>query len=231
MLGLSVCHRDPAVAEFGLENVLFSIGHQFIEIVAPVRADCAGARQLARQGGPGGYMVITQCGPHAPYRARASALGVRTVHSFQTTEFIHMQLHPRDTGGSFLEIDEQLGPHAQAPDGPWMPAGSDWRAAPGKGWVEGIAAAAIACTDPDKVAACWAAVTVRPLLKETGHPVLALENARLHFLPQTSGRADALVGLSLATRRMTDILATAARYGLSCGTRDFRLAGINITLV
>ena len=35
-LGIEPCFHDPGVAEFGLENVLFPIGHQFLEIVAPV---------------------------------------------------------------------------------------------------------------------------------------------------------------------------------------------------
>ena len=34
-----------------------------------------------------------------------------------------MQLHPKDTGGSFFEIDEQRGDNAHALDGPWHPAG------------------------------------------------------------------------------------------------------------
>ena len=32
-LGIEPCYHDPGVAEFGLENVLFPIGDQFLEIV------------------------------------------------------------------------------------------------------------------------------------------------------------------------------------------------------
>ena len=37
VLRLPVCHRDPDVAAFGLENALFALGSQFLEVVAPVR--------------------------------------------------------------------------------------------------------------------------------------------------------------------------------------------------
>ncbi|HEY5646052.1 MAG TPA: hypothetical protein VIS76_08935, partial [Pseudomonadales bacterium] len=128
VLGLKVCYRDPGVAHFGLENALFPVGNQFLEVVAPTRDGTAGGRYLDRRGGDGGYMVITQCDDHAPRRARVAALGIRIVNQFETHEFRNMQLHPKDTGGSFFEIDEQLGPRAHAADGPWEPAGPDWKA-------------------------------------------------------------------------------------------------------
>ena len=75
VLGIEVCYRDPGVGHFGLENALFPIGNQLLEVVAPVRDDTAGGRYLERRRGDGGYMVITQCNDHAPRRARVEALG------------------------------------------------------------------------------------------------------------------------------------------------------------
>ena len=40
-----------------------------------------------------------------------------------------MQLHPKDTGATFFEIDEQLGADAHVSDGPWEPAGPNWQRA------------------------------------------------------------------------------------------------------
>ena len=37
IFGLKVCHRDPNVARYGLENALLPVGDSFIEIVAPTR--------------------------------------------------------------------------------------------------------------------------------------------------------------------------------------------------
>ncbi|HIB75997.1 MAG TPA: hypothetical protein EYO56_09060, partial [Gammaproteobacteria bacterium] len=119
VLGINVCFRDPGVAFFGLENALFPIGNQLLEVVAPVEESTAGGRYLDRRGGDGGYMVITQCDSHAPRRARVEELGVRIAHQFDNEHFLNMQLHPKDTGATFFEIDEQLGEGAHDIDGPW----------------------------------------------------------------------------------------------------------------
>ena len=34
ILGIRVCYRDPGVGHFGLENALFPIGNQVLEVVA-----------------------------------------------------------------------------------------------------------------------------------------------------------------------------------------------------
>ena len=108
VLGIKVCYRDPGVAHFGLENALFPIGNQLLEVVAPTQEKTAGGRYLERRGGDGGYMVITQCDNHAPRRRRVEELGIRIVGQFESGDFCNMQMHPKDTGGSFFEIDEQL---------------------------------------------------------------------------------------------------------------------------
>ena len=73
IFGLEECYRDPNVARYGLENVLFPVGTDFIEIVAPTRPDTAAGRFLARHGGRHGYMVIMDCDdPEARQRHCAS---------------------------------------------------------------------------------------------------------------------------------------------------------------
>ena len=80
VLGVEICYRDKGVAYFGLENALFPVGNQLLEVVAPIQEGTAGGRYIERRKGDGGYMVITQCDDHPPRRARAEALGVRIVH-------------------------------------------------------------------------------------------------------------------------------------------------------
>ena len=46
VFGPKVCYRDPNVARYGLQNVLFPVGDSFIEIVAPLRAGTAAGRFL-----------------------------------------------------------------------------------------------------------------------------------------------------------------------------------------
>ena len=157
LFGIEVCFRDPGVAHFGLVNALLPVGNQFIEIVAPTREGTAGGRYLERRGGAGGYMVITQCDDHAPRRKRVGELGVRIVNQFDTHEFRNMQMHPKDTGGSFFEIDQQLGEGALDLDGPWEPAGGKIpKSARNTDRVARISAAEIQADDPVSVAARWA---------------------------------------------------------------------------
>ncbi|MFP6617563.1 MAG: hypothetical protein VCB26_14260, partial [Candidatus Hydrogenedentota bacterium] len=42
VLGIKVCYRDPGVGRFGLENALFPIGNQLLEVVAPTEENTAG---------------------------------------------------------------------------------------------------------------------------------------------------------------------------------------------
>ena len=58
VLGIDVCYRDPGVGHFGLENALFPVGNELLEVVAPIREGTAGGRYLERRGGDGGYLVI-----------------------------------------------------------------------------------------------------------------------------------------------------------------------------
>jgi hypothetical protein len=230
VLGIAICYRDPGVAHFGLENALLPIGNQLLEVVAPIRENTAGGRYLARRGGNGGYMVITQCDDHAPRRARVEALGVRVVTEFESSEFRNMQLHPRDTGGSFLEIDEQVGPNAHDPDGPWEPAGPNWKAAQRLDRVTGIAAAEIQCDDPGRVAARWSEITEIPVREVTGHPTLALDNATLRFVPCRDGRPEGLGGIDVTTADRAAILAAAEARGVRSGDDQVHLCGMRIHL-
>ena len=131
VLGLEVCHRDPGVGKYGLENALFPIGHNFLEVVAPVREGTTAGRYLDRRGGDGGYMVITQCDDLVPRRKRCEALGVRIANEIGHPEYRELQLHPRDVGAAMLSFGWQEG--ARSPGGPWHPAA--WRGEPRPGEV------------------------------------------------------------------------------------------------
>ena len=231
VLGIEVCYRDPGVAHFGLENALFPIGNQLLEVVAPVREQTAGGRYLERRGGDGGYMVITQCDDHAPRRARVEALGVRIVNQFETHEFRNMQLHPKDTGGSFFEIDEQMGPDAHADDGPWEPAGPNWKAAQKLDRVCGIAAAEVQCDDPQAVASRWAEIAQLALSDQEGNPAMQLQNASVRFVPCTDGRPEGLGGIDILTNNRTEILDAAERYRAVRSDQQIHLCGMRMNLI
>jgi hypothetical protein len=152
-LGLEVAHRDPAVAQFGLVNAVLPVGRQFIEVVSPTRPGTAAGRQLVRMGGDGGYMVICQTDDQTPFRTRAGSLGIRTAFAFEDRGYLGWQLHPGDTGGSFLEIDVQ--PAIEGDDDPWMPAGAGWQRARRTEVVDGITGVELEVADVAAVSGRW----------------------------------------------------------------------------
>ena len=227
ILGLQVCFRDPGVGVFGLHNTLFPVGNQFIEVVAPndPNDDTAGARYLSRRAGDGGYMVITQCDDQAPRRTRLDNLGVRLVTDYRGSSFVNMQLHPKDTGGSFFEIDEMLGPDAHEVDGPWHPAGPDWQKAK-TNRVAGIVGATIQCDDPRRVAKRWSEISEIVLENDT----LALSNANLRFVPISDGRPEGLSELDLKAD-IDSVTNAADKRGVRSGDSQVTICGMRLNLV
>jgi hypothetical protein len=205
--GLEVAFRDPAVETFGLHNAVLPVGNQFVEIVSPIREGTAGGRYLERRNGDGGYMVILQSDRHGDRTRRVEELGIRTVLRHDGREYKIMQLHPADTGGSFLEIDEQIG--GDDIDGPWEPAGPDWQRARRTDVVTGIAAAEVQSPDPQRLAARWSEILERPVehaAAERGDVVatIQLDNATLRFVEATDGRGEGLGGIDLIAAGRTD---------------------------
>ena len=192
VLELPVCHRDPGVGKYGLENALFPIGDKFLEVVAPVRDGTTAGRYLDRRGGDGGYMVITQCDDLASRRKRCEALAVRIANEIGYPEYHELQLHPRDVGAAMLSFGWQAG--ARAPGGP-------------AGLIRSMTAAELQSEDPDRLARRWSEVIERPVRTEDGQRVIDLDDARLRFTEATDGRGEGLAGLDLAC-------ADPARRGL-----------------
>lgn len=207
--GLEVAFRDPAVDAFGLQNAVLPVGNQFIEVVSPTRDGTAGGRQLERLGGDGGYMVICHTDDHAAVRNRVSELGVRTVIDADEHGYRILQLHPSDTGGSFLEIDFQ--PGGEDPDGPWNPAGRDWQRARRTDVVDGITAVEVQAKDPEKTAARWAEITAHDVADRALH----LDNASVTFV---EGPVDSLIGVTLSAA------------GASAAGRQQIIGGVRFTL-
>lgn len=210
-LGLAVAYNDPAVATFGLRNAVLPVGNQFIEIVSPTRDGTAGGRQLDRLGGDGGYMVICHTDDHDAVRARVDANNIRAAIDFDEHGYRIYQLHPADTGGSFLEIDFQ--PGGDDPAGPWMPAGPDWQRACRTDVADGITAVTVQSQHVDATAQRWAAITAGLL----ADGVLQLDNATVTFV---DGPLDSLIAVTLTA---TDAARVGETHTIS-GVR-FTLAG------
>jgi hypothetical protein len=158
-LHLDVAFEDPAVGAFGLRNAVLPIGTQFLEVVSPTRDGTAAGRQLDRMGGDGGYMLIAHTDDQTPFRERAAAMGIRTALEGDHDGYQLWQLHPGDTGGSFLEIDHQ--PGGEDATGPWYPAGPSWQDHVCTDVVDGIVGATVAVPDVDAVSTRWRALLDR----------------------------------------------------------------------
>ncbi|MHB8574675.1 MAG: VOC family protein [Dehalococcoidia bacterium] len=197
VFGLEVGFTDPEIIHFGLQNRLLPIGTQFLEIVSPVQPGTTAERFLERRGGDGGYMVICQCDDHPPRRRRVEELGIRTVAPREEPTYSLMQLHPRDTGGSFLEIDRHTG--ADEPVPPWThAAGANWQHAVRTDVIRAITAAEIQSPDPFATARRWSEIVEIPVSNDrSGAATIPLQNATLRFVSDTDGRGEGLADIDV----------------------------------
>jgi hypothetical protein len=232
IFGLAVAYQDPGVAQFGLVNAVLPVGSQFIEVVCPTRDGTAAGRYLAKRKGPGGYMVALECDDPVARRARASELGVRVPMRHRSDSgYDSLQLHPADTGGSFLTLEFQ--PGGEDPLGPWTPAGPNWRRAVRTDYVTGFRAAEIQAADPLKVARRWSEILEFPLqLSKSGTSVdLRLDHeTSLRFVATRDDRGDGLAALEMTARDPQAVRRVATARGCVDGDGVINVCGTRILL-
>lgn len=221
IFGVEVCHRDEAVAKYGLVNALFVFGHQFLEIVAPTREGTAAGRFLERSGGQGGYMAIFDT--HDPERRRAlvESLGVRIAHTMDAPGFHGIQLHPRDARATMLEFDRSDG--NEQLDGAYWPAGPHWQAHQRLDRVSGISWVEVASPDPNDLAAHWSRLIDVPVSRDPlGRPALHFELGAARFV---TGAPERLSALQVLVSEPAAVLAAATAQGLPIDAEGFLLCG------
>lgn len=227
LFGLPPCFTDPDVADFGARNLLFQIGTDFIELIAPTSPKAPLQRFLDRQGGDGGYMAITQVASAAEQQAirdRASAAGIRIAWELSHRGADFLQWNPADTGGSFLETSFD---HAGDFEGEWSAAGGAiGPATPFR--LEGITVRSL---DPAATAARWGMML--GLVPQDG-PRLALRNASIAFAPPAEDGATGLTRIELHSPEAPAILDRATAMGLEVRAEgeagSFPLCGVEIAL-
>src|SRR3954465_3147828 len=117
-------------------------------------------------------MAIGHNDDHAAPPSRLHDLHVRTVIDADPHGYRILQLHPQDTGGSFLEIDFQ--PGGEDPSGPWMPAGPAGRGFRRTDVVPSITGVTVSTRTPSKTARTWSDITACPLATDVDPPRLLL---------------------------------------------------------
>lgn len=230
IFGLEVCYRDGNVAKYGLVNALLPIGTSFLEVVAPFRADTAAGRYLERRGGDGGYMVILDCDDFERRQGHVGKLGVRIANPLAYETYTGVQLHPRDTGGALLEFNHTLG--GEALDGPYHPAGPNWRKAIRRDVTQGLLAAELQSPDPEALAQRWSRIIERPLTRRASGPFeIALDLGVLRFVEASDGRGEGLSGIDLQVANRIAILEAARRRGKAVAGDVVAVCGIRFKLV
>ena len=221
IFGLSVCHRDPGLAAYGLENALLPVGTDFLEVVAPIQADTAAGRFIQRTRGHGGYMAIFQVDDPRRRQAAAAALGVRTAHQIDQPGYQSVQLHPRDCRAAFIELGRSLGGELRT--GAWWPAGAHWQQHVRTDATRRLHGIVLESPDPAALAAHWSRILETPLSADAAAPVLHIEQTQIGFV---TGPADVLGTVML---EVADVQATLQR-AIDCGHRVegecFHLGGV-----
>jgi len=193
-LGLRVAFRDPSVDLWGLENIVLPMGTTFIEILSPKRADTPGGRHLDRQGGDGGYMVILQTRDLTPWREQIARLGLRIAFEAETHDPKHGQdwsgihLHPSDTGGMMISLDQ--------PDPPdsWVGAGPHWRDFVCQDVVEGLVGLELRTADPERLSRRWSEVLGR---RADDHGRIVLDQGTIGFRETLANEVEGLAAIEL----------------------------------
>jgi len=189
---------DLGVGEFGLENRVFEVGSDFLEVLTPTRRGTAGGRYLERRGGDAGYMAIFQLDDLAGARGRVADLGIRIVWQADLPDMSGTHLHPADVPGAIVSLDRPDPPES------WHWAGPRWRGgAPPDARRGGISSLTIAAVEPTVLAHRWGEVLdVVP----DGDAVIDLAGAgqQLRFVPLGTDRREdegiVAVGLRLGDR-------------------------------
>ena len=217
LLDLGEPFPDPGVGTFGLENAVFAIGDQFLEIVAPLPdrnpREVAAGRFIAR-GGPGGYMAIFQTDDLAAARARIDAAGIRRVWNADLDTIAASHLHPADVGAAIVSIDEPK------PAQSWTWGGPEWekRSAPGK-----LCGAVLQAPNPAALAAKWA----EALGVDADEKVLQLDDGQLEF---TVGDSEGLTGFDIAVAKAEDVLSRGREMGLAVEGETVRFQGVALRI-
>ena len=224
VLGVEVCFHDPAVEIFGLRNAVMPIGDTFLEVVCPVKPDASAARYLDRRGGDGGYMVIVQSDDLEADRKRVALLGIRTVFDLDLEDIAGSHLHPKDTGGAILSLDQPR------PPGSWRYAGPEWESKVRTGVTQEILGVEIQSEDPKMLAERWSRILDRKTCEtEGGAPEIALDRGFIRFVRAEDGRGEGLSGLTVKAADPGSVMEKGRLRGLPTRDSQVHVGGTWIT--
>ena len=218
LLGLEAAYVDEGVSQFGLQNIVMTIGTTFLEVVSPVQSGTTAGRLLQRRGGDGGYMVIVQVDELASEAARLQQAGIRKVFEIDTPQAKTIHLHPRDVPGAITSLDQMTPPES------WHWAGPGWENRAAR-HVSAITGAQIQSTDPVATAEKWALAYDRKIVVVAGVPTLRLDDSEVRFVADQNGRGVGLQAVDMLATDMAAIAAAAERLALPMRDQTVTVCG------
>jgi hypothetical protein len=176
---------------------VFALGDSFLEVVSPVAPDTAAGRQIERQGGDCGYMLMFQIDDFEAARERARESDVREVFEIAREDIDEVHLHPGDMRGAIVSLSRPQPPATW----PWGGPGWQDRAAPAR-----VRGATIAVRDPDAVGQRWRSVVG--------------ELPKLRFEREDSDRGLVEVVIATNTPRSDPVEIAGVRFRLVSNEED-----------
>ena len=227
------CYSDPQVEYFGLENALLPIDTNFIEIVAPIKEDAPANRYLKRRQGNGGYMILLQTDSQEIQKAaiaRSKKMGIRIAFEYTLETYHLVQLHPADTGGSFLQIDwDSQNEHK----GYWYNAGGNiWKDFVNTDVVSCVTAVELQAENPDTLAQRWSEILDIPVTKDkNNNPELILNNGAIRIVLPNDGRGEGLGAIDIKVKNRQRVLQSAQDRALKITDSQIMICGVRFNLI
>lgn len=226
VLGIEISIRDPGpgLAAFGLVNAVMPVGNTFLEVVSPQEENTAAGRYLDRRKGDGGYMVIFQTHDLESDKKRFEELGIRTVWKADLDDVSSVHLHPKDTGGAIVSVDQPNPPES------WRWAGAEWQKKVHTDVTQGIVGLEVQSKDPGALAARWSRM-LDISSKQENDSSFRMNFEKDHIVkivPDSDGRGEGISGFEVLVKDEAAFLDRAKELGYSIDRSGVRVAGITI---
>ncbi|MBV1688893.1 hypothetical protein KRR38_14735 [Novosphingobium sp. G106] len=217
------------LADLGVENLIFAMGADFIEVMFPTRPDGSTISFMARRGGDTGYMLVLQTDDVERYEVLAGQHGVRIAHKAEFPKYLDIHLHPRDCGGALLSMAREL--PENVPDGPWYPAGTAWKTSSGSSAVSAVVGAEMLSPDPQALAERWGRLLDLPVAQADGKWIIRLDDGVLRFGAAAEGQKEGFYGIDLRVSDRARIDDGARKAGIAVDGDTLTLCGMSVRLV
>lgn len=223
VFGIAAGYEDAAVAEFGLRNVILTLGDTFIELLAPAKPDTAASRFLSGRSEGGGYMLILQTDNIAEMDRRVQEQGIRKTWAKTTENASVFHMHPKDTGGPILSFDEMK------PVDSWAWAGPDWgrRAAKFVGAITGVE---VDSSSPARLAKRWTRLFGRDLVNEGNDWSIPLDKGSIRIRRSEGSNKSEIAAIQVEVYDRESVFAAVTEHGIPISRAGFVLCGVEFRL-